>query len=749
MAPKPQNPRKAKLFSSRTIRTQNSDPSIKEGVLNIPDFLSSREYEIKAFEQSQLNTKYASSTRVFQSLPRLLRRRTASHNVKRVPKRLRSKALREMQNTVNGVPPKKLHLRGRELHRLKLQKRMLRLASNIKELRSLPVVKGTTMKEKLLALNGQIKQLSQGKRKWLNNAVGAFDLHGEHKLADRPQGNLKYAHRQKEFAWLPTHVWHAKRFHMMKRWGYQIPFSPNQKCFRATSRAAKQSCLAYESLYYCEAVARCGNVDRVKHLVETFTKYESPAPEWVLNGLKVYNDWIYCQGQKYCMGTVLVCPSTHDVLIKVHPSNYPEIFHQLVQWSKDEVKIIDSRYALGELELHGPTALQSLAKVLHLDGVPANIQTAWKLHSQANDSNIIPHGTTFAFTVQDPRFWKHPVRPPFVKGSVNALVTNNKSYIDHKALGALLLPEGRTESYKDMYSLKNLGKQFASHDSSSPRVHGSSNFPVLIYKLKNGNWSVNAPWYWVVPLWSKLVQVKNVKAAGMRQVHQVNFENGLPTFPADFPFLPEGYKEHVLKQKAADLARDKLPASKRAPLDIEGSLKSGCDWYFLRKWVFGLQCVDKTRKGPLFGEFNGDTSRVVNSPDDLALVIAEARDNDGGLENTSPIPILLLNKSDPVHASIMAGTFKPDITKFPSLPVKQVKLKLSSRGSLSDNARIYENVENPDIRNLIGFVTSGAFNFNQGTPTGIAIVIAHYQPNKVKVRNVGCTNFNGASIEKL
>lgn len=747
MPPKPQNPRKAKLFSSRTIRTQNNDPSIREGLLDIHEYVQSREFEIRSMEQSQINTKNASSTRIFQSLPRVLRRRTASHNVKRIPKRLRSRALREMQNSVNGVPARKPHLRGRELHRLKMQIKLMKLSRKIKELGSLPKVDGASKKDNLRDLNRQVRELSKGKSRALNNGVGAYDNSTEGKLAEKPKGNIRYSHRQKEFVWLPTHVWHAKRFHMMKDWGYQIPLTPNQKCFRATSRAAKLSCLAYETSYYCELVVRCETRDRAQNLVATFSKYEK-LPPWILDGSRVYDDWIYCDGEKVCKGTLLVSP-LYDVMIRVHPAVYEEFFHKVVAWASGDVKVIDSRYALGSIQVYGPTALHLLSKVLHLDNVSSSTREAWKLSSQANDAHNIPQGTAFAFFVKDPRFWKHPVTPPYLKGDVNAVLMQHKSFVEPQALEALLLPEGRTDSYKNMFSLKQLGKQFASHEGTSPKVHGSSKFPVAIYKLNNGGWCVNLPWFWVVPLWSKLVQVKSIKIGGSRQLHQVNFESGLPTFPNDFPFLPEGYKTYLLKQKAADLAREKLPASKRAPLEIEGPLKSGCDWFFLRKWIFGLAIVDKSRKGSDFGEFANDTTRKVNSPDDLAKVIADSRDLDGGLDSWHPVPIVPFSKSDPVHVSILAGTYKPDVSKFPSLPVIQVRVELTGKGNLSDNARIYESTGDASIVNLIGFVTSGAFNSSKGGATGIAIISAHYKDKKVKVRNVGCSNVYTARIEKI
>ena len=242
MPPKPNiSNKKAKLYNSRAIRAELTDPSFNEGKLSVPDFLSSRNFEIKSFELSQLNSKYASSTRCFQSLPRTLRRRTASHNVKRIPKRLRNRALREMQNSINGLPPKKKHLRGRELYRLKMSRRLLKLASRIKSLKSIPTEdiqnKPLKLRQKLKILDEQIKMLSKNTvQPKLNNKMGSYDNSGINTFAPKPKGNLKYAKRQKDFVWVPTHVWHAKRFHMIKKWGYQIPLEPTQKCFKSTNR---------------------------------------------------------------------------------------------------------------------------------------------------------------------------------------------------------------------------------------------------------------------------------------------------------------------------------------------------------------------------------------------------------------------------------------------------------------------------------------------------------------------------------
>lgn len=92
------NAKRVKVFSARTILSQTSDKALnKNGELDVSAFVKAREYEIKALEASMGASKKALSTRAFQQVPRELRRRTASHNVKRVPKRLRARAAKEVR----------------------------------------------------------------------------------------------------------------------------------------------------------------------------------------------------------------------------------------------------------------------------------------------------------------------------------------------------------------------------------------------------------------------------------------------------------------------------------------------------------------------------------------------------------------------------------------------------------------------------------------------------------------------------
>ena len=61
------------------------------------DFSNSRLNEIKLISKELEHAKYSSTRRVFQQLPRHMRRRAASYNIKRLPTRLRLRAIEEVR----------------------------------------------------------------------------------------------------------------------------------------------------------------------------------------------------------------------------------------------------------------------------------------------------------------------------------------------------------------------------------------------------------------------------------------------------------------------------------------------------------------------------------------------------------------------------------------------------------------------------------------------------------------------------
>ncbi|KAF5114914.1 hypothetical protein DS838_001026 [Geotrichum bryndzae] len=128
----PRDAKRAKLRSARTIMANNQEPALRDGRLDVPDFLAARKYEIQQMERAMQNSRQAAKQRAFQSLPRVLRRRTASHNVKRIPKRLRKRAEREMaDDKTPALAKKNKKLRAyARVKQLALERRLQRAAGN-------------------------------------------------------------------------------------------------------------------------------------------------------------------------------------------------------------------------------------------------------------------------------------------------------------------------------------------------------------------------------------------------------------------------------------------------------------------------------------------------------------------------------------------------------------------------------------------------------------------------------------------
>jgi len=123
-----------------------------------------------------------------QELPRHLRRRAVSHNPNRLPRRLRAK-----HDSISAKSDNR--------------------ASNEKPKR--PSRKFRRRPSNLLA--EYVRRSAAGKPKWLE-----------------------------------THIWHAKRFHMISdRWGYKIADHPNDKGARAAYRAVTNKCLMVDGSYLC------------------------------------------------------------------------------------------------------------------------------------------------------------------------------------------------------------------------------------------------------------------------------------------------------------------------------------------------------------------------------------------------------------------------------------------------------------------------------------------------------------------
>ena len=90
------NPQLQRRRDARTLTAQTTSAAFSNGALDVDKFVKAREFEIRALERGMAASKKTNNRRAFQQVPFELRRRTASHNVKRIPKRLRERGKKEV-----------------------------------------------------------------------------------------------------------------------------------------------------------------------------------------------------------------------------------------------------------------------------------------------------------------------------------------------------------------------------------------------------------------------------------------------------------------------------------------------------------------------------------------------------------------------------------------------------------------------------------------------------------------------------
>ena len=175
--------------------------------LQVGRFLHSRSAEIQVL-CNELSKSSATGKLASQQVTRRMRRRAVSHNPKRLPRRLRES-----------------HVNQRN--------------------------KGSTA-----CINNGIGTLKKPSRRWRR----------------RPKNLLaEYNRRQRNIGWLETHIWHAKRFHMKKRWSHAIPETPTDKSWRQTQRALSTGSVMWD-LSYTKLIEMSGDRETMLLLLNKLTQ---------------------------------------------------------------------------------------------------------------------------------------------------------------------------------------------------------------------------------------------------------------------------------------------------------------------------------------------------------------------------------------------------------------------------------------------------------------------------------------------
>ncbi|AET40841.1 ribonuclease P/MRP protein subunit POP1 Ecym_6470 [Eremothecium cymbalariae DBVPG len=821
---KRQKVRDARAIRSEAVLFSEQEFGEAAHMLKVPDFVSSRKFELVQLQNSIHRSRHSSSTRVFQSLPRRLRRRTASHNVKRIPKRMRNRALREMaksnqtvtSGTKDSLKKKKHGLSARKLYRLKMTVNLLRLASRNVALKLAMPAEVAPAKFKLRAsirsLRQQIRAAQDGKAvRKLNNSLGSYDNTGFQKLAPKPLGRIKYMKRQRTFTWLPTHVWHAKRSHMVKRWGFQIPWSPTQKCFRMTHRltgsvASSNGAMCADTSYIGTMVVKSKDSVQLTDFVKQLTDGRASRKKYKISQ-HLFEGLFYeiSNGDPLGPGTLLWIDPTM-LLIRLHPAIYEVVFKTV----REKFEVQDCRYSIASITITGGKALQALSHIIRTTNTSESYKQ-FKSVCNVSDSSIFPHRAIFAFNVIDPRHLSSPKKVSESKEIPSAstivdLATNYPADKIFKVLQKLCDAMGRENSYKNQQTLKQLAKrrQMLLRESIHTNMipYDASTDPeipvVLIRQPKTSNWLVLIPWFWMLPFWYQLNRVPHVYHMGLKQLHQQNYERGLLHFPDDYSFTAVGQQELLYKAEAAKGVWERKPSGKRINYGKVGDIHAsecpgytgeigewfGSDWKLLQILQNGVSYLGtdiKTHNSERTTQYDAATGlKQLNCVRDLLQLYDDVRNR---IEESQNLPINLFNQGigNFKEHSIVTEQQPPQLSIANTpLSVIAIVCEAVERGHFKDNSRLYaisdkdiphwieaatgnyrpngkRNHElehpKPKIQDLIGFITSGTYHLSEGKSLGNGFLATNYaaksKHNYILVRNIGTNIYRLATWQQI
>ncbi|KAI8978898.1 ribonucleases P/MRP protein subunit POP1-domain-containing protein [Pilobolus umbonatus] len=488
------------LLCQIKIIASNNLPKIS-GPIQADKFAQARINEINSMQTAIKKASYALNELAFQSLPRGLRRRTASHNLNRLPARLRAKAAREAATSApNG-----------QVKRKKMRK--------IKR----PTV---IMKEYLRR---------QKSKKWLETHIWhakrmkMADIWG-YRIASRPNTkSVRVVYR----SFTRLSIAHDASY--MGCIEVKGSFNDIVSTFNPITDVALPS---VGSARYIK-----GNRTGTTHLYE-YRGY--PA-------------------KLICPFSFLWKPESQDTLwLWIHPSAYNEALTHIKKSILEQnvnVKIKDLRDEILRFDLTGPRStalLQAILDPIEGDGATKG-NLLWNKLKELRSSSSLSAASVLGLIVNDPRL-KFPQKVPPRTNNINTQQQREiQQILDRWPDDVAATPIWSDDLRKALYEYKiseyhlNLrrGENVVPGSKLEP-MESDSKIPILLIQrgecmanvhttnktlhsneFKEG-WSIILPRGWGMPFWKSLV-FAGARIAGYEDVRAMSYESGYASFPHDYP----------------------------------------------------------------------------------------------------------------------------------------------------------------------------------------------------------------------
>ncbi|CAE6516502.1 unnamed protein product [Rhizoctonia solani] len=540
--------RKQKANAARNIQVAAPPPLPVNSIDGLPAtidverFAQARSFEIGAMQSAIKTATEVASHRVWQTLPRHLRRRAASHDVRRVPVRLREKAKLEID------PAKRKKF-------LKLLKRKRRLAS------------------------------SSGRAE-------------------------SFAKRQLNKTWLETHLWHAKRMHMLDIWGYRLAERPTAKSYRPSHRAAVHGS-TLNDVSYMVTLEVVGKVDYIISILKQCCDLGGVGP-WAaryISGVRTCQTHIHEVGawprgligpatvfwkpETPANSTTSTEPTVRVLWIRIHPTALKDTVSSLRSASElipeaCRPEITDLSGDINAFELVGPRTNQVVHGALKLASPRPEVKQFWKSLANARSPGNFSSGMVIGLTVHDPRLSYPPTNSKVDEdhpSSETILITPDPKLAQSEIWEQPIRDKLRTPTYKkgqlDRRRSENLvpGTQLrpTANDDKIPLLliqhtisHGqapltaSSDGPQALY-----GWTIILPPSWSMPFLSSITHT-GTRVVGLSARHHQRLETKSPHFPDDYAGC-SAYADTVTKQAETERARwERTPKGKRINYEALG-----------------------------------------------------------------------------------------------------------------------------------------------------------------------------------
>lgn len=603
------------------------DPSFISNRLNVNDLVAARKDDIFNLQNLLGSSGTQGKKRAFQSVPRTERRRAASHDAKRVPKK---RGLRKQATFEN-------------------------LRDNAKKRNISKYIE----KKKKLSSFDHIDQASV-------NSKATFPF---------PNSQVRYANRQKDKIWLPTHIWHTKRAFLQNVGGYMVPSTATQKQYRRTYRLSnhlnEKGTMAWDTSYYKSILIHGASVDSIVQKMSSKLKLFFPG----------IDEPIYSNGKKHWQGIFnKMYPATAhfyqaSFFVTCRPETFDEIWSKLYDMRKNNLDIFstieDTSFAIGSIDIMGSKALQILTDILapcHESVTDkgsgcSHFSSEWNQLGAAKSLTILPTRMCLQLVVSDPRL-------------LLSRSKGNKKLQEFGSLSELvnyLQNHSRNGNY--VMNIYNRDDRVKSIEAQSPqglidRMRSSKDkirsdctpqIPLTILLLDDNRIRLVLPRPWILPFWLCIFKRKRAIVGGFKELQEIAFERGLPSFPVDFPLTAVG--ENYLKQ--VELENRELYARK------------------------------PPSKRPCYDRDIGDPFKIV----DIKV-----------LQNSSELPSQYMH----VRVDCMnRGSLRPGARLF--------ALKADELQRYQNNVRL-ENAPEINQDRLIGFITSGNFTLSKAKCSGLGII---------------------------